>query len=155
MNALEPKKMTTLATKALGEVEIAATDVITFADGLLGFGDRRDFVLLAESGESVFKWLQSTEEPGLAFVVIEPELFLRQVYRPQPAAGELESLGVDGVEQCSVYLIVTIPQNNPRGMTANLQGPVLIHKGSRRGRQVISNHPEHLVRVSIMEQLEG
>ncbi len=148
-------KMQTIATKALGEIELNPGEVLNFPEGLLGFGDRRNFVLLAESGESIFKWLQSTEDPGLAFVVIEPELFMRSPYQPRSAAGDLEALQVAAVEECLVYVIVTIPHNNPRGMTANLQGPVLINAARKLGRQIISNHEAHKVRVPIMEQLEG
>ncbi len=147
--------MSTLATKALGKVEINPDEIIEFPEGLFGFHEFRRFALLAESSESVFKWLQSAEEPGLAFVVIEPELFLRTPYKPDPAPGELEALEVQRAADCMIYVIVTIPENNPQKMTANLQGPILINIEKKLGRQVISHQEGHRVRVSILEQLEG
>ncbi len=146
--------MTKLATKALGIVQIDQAQIVQFPEGLLGFPEYTEFALLDDSDESPFKWLQSTTDAALAFVVIQPELFLAN-YRAEPGEADLKALGVSQVSECLTLLIVTIPHDEPRKMTANLQGPILINGPKRIGRQVISNNDRHLVRVSILEQLEG
>lgn len=146
--------MPTLTTKALGEVEVEAGELIRFPDGLFGFQEFHEFVMLAESGESPFQWLQSVNDPNLAFVVIDPALFIED-YKPQVAAGDLQSLGTEKVDQCEVFSIVTIPEDHPEKMTANLQGPILVNRKGNVGRQVISHHGKHHVRVPILEHLEG
>ncbi|MCB1307902.1 MAG: flagellar assembly protein FliW [Leptospiraceae bacterium] len=147
--------MPELATRALGKVEINPGDMIQFPEGLFGFHEVREFALLMEKGDSPFKWLQSTQRADLAFIVIEPALFLKDPYMPDISASELDQLGVKDLSECSVYTIVTIPKDHPEKMTANLQGPVLINPHKMIGRQVISNDNRHLVRVPILEQMEG
>ena len=146
--------MSVLTTKALGQVEIAPDDIVRFPEGLFGFPDVHEFIVLKENDDSPFSWLQSTKDPQLAFVLIVPELFLTD-YRPQLAPGDLDIFETERIEDCVTYLIVTIPENQPEKMTANLQGPVLIHNERKVGRQVISHHSKHFVRVPILEQLEG
>jgi len=51
-----------------------------------------------------------------------------------------------------VFSIVTIPENQNR-MTANLQGPLLINRKKRIGRQSISLNPEWRVRHVIVDEL--
>ena len=146
--------MSVLTTKAMGQVEIAPGEILNFPEGLFGFSDAREFAVLAEKGDSPFLWLQCVTDPELAFVIIEPDLFLSD-YRPQLAPGDLDVLQTDRLEDLTIYVIVTIPEKHPEKMTANLQGPIMLHKSTRIGRQVISHHNKHHVRVAILEQLEG
>ncbi len=145
--------MSVLATKALGEVEIAPEDVLRFPDGLFGFPDAVEFAVLAEKGDSPYLWLQSTQDANQAFIIIDPELFITD-YKPQVAPGDLEPLQVKAIEDCKLFVIVTIPEKNPENMTANLQGPVLLNAKQQIGRQVISHHSRHHVRVKILQQVE-
>ncbi|MBE7440105.1 MAG: flagellar assembly protein FliW [Spirochaetales bacterium] len=145
--------MGSLQTKAFGTIDVDATDLIDFPDGLIGISDRR-FALLSDGEDSPFKWLQSASSPGLAFVLMQPELFLKTAYRPAVAASELERLEVSSIEECHVYAIITIPTDNPEAMTANLQGPILLNLKRKIGRQVISNNDDHSVRHLIIENLD-
>ncbi len=146
--------MTQLATKAFGTIDISPRQVLDFAEGLYGFEEETRFALLDDE-QSPFKWLQSMQEPNLAFVLIQPDLFLKTPYVPEVTATELSALNVEKPEECLIFLIVTIPDGQPDQMTANLQGPVLVNAEKKIGRQVISNNDNHAVRVSIMEQLDG
>ena len=147
--------MALLATKAFGEIEVSPANIIQFPEGLFGFHEHREFALLDEQkDDSPFAWLQSTADATLAFIIIDPALFMKD-YQPEVARGDLETLGATAVADCSVFLIVTIPADHPEQMTANLQGPVLISADRKTGRQVISNNNAHEVRVSILEMLEG
>ena len=62
-----------LQTK-LGALEIETEDIITFPRGILGFSDYRQYVIV-EQTEGVFNFLQSVDEPSLAFVIMIPELW--------------------------------------------------------------------------------
>lgn len=147
--------MVSISTKAFGTVEIRSDEVIHFSDGILGFENYHDFVLIGENEESPFQWLQSMEEETLAFIVIEPSIFLKENYKPEILNGDLKALNVTSVDSCDIYLIVTIPENQPEKMTANLQGPILLNTEKKIGRQVISLNDKHVVRVPILEQMEG
>ena len=147
--------MPELATKAFGKINIEYDQIIDFPEGIFGFNDHVQFALIEESEDTPFKWLQSVMEEEIAFIVIQPELFMTDKYTPEISKSDLELIQADSIEECVVLTIVTIPENNPEKMTANLQGPILINKSCKIGRQLISNNANHLVRVPILEQLGG
>lgn len=147
--------MPTLATKALGQVNLEPGEIIHFPEGLIGFQEYREFALLRDREESPFLWLQSVEESTLAFVVVRPEVFAGDRYSPRISSSDLEKVQVKQLSECEILSIVTIPENQPEKMTANLQGPVLINAEKRVGRQVISNDEKHSVRVPILEMMEA
>ncbi|HMU83395.1 MAG TPA: flagellar assembly protein FliW [Leptospiraceae bacterium] len=144
----------TLETKALGKITLDPEQLLSFPEGLYGFRDFHEFALVEESAENPFKWLQSTSDPALAFIVIQPELILSG-YRPEVAREDLQSIGLSGVDESLVFLIVTIPENDPESMTANLQGPVLINKTTKQGRQAISMNEKHVVRLPVLSQVDA
>ena len=47
--------------------------------------------------------------------------------------------------------IVTIPNDNPQKMTANLQGPVVINPKNGKAKQFISKNENHPVRKMILD----
>lgn len=138
-----------LLSKAFGKIDIVAEQVLQFPEGLMGFETYREFALIEESAESPFKWLQSTVEQGLAFIVIQPELFLDD-YKPLIPEDELSQIGLNSVDEALIFLIVTIPGNSPQDMTANLQGPILINKKKLIAGQLISRDDRHPVRYKMM-----
>ena len=144
----------TLETKELGKITLDPEQLLSFPEGLYGFRDFHEFALVEESAENPFKWLQSTSDPALAFIVIQPELILSG-YRPEVAREDLQSIGLSGVDESLVFLIVTIPENDPESMTANLQGPVLINKTTKQGRQAISMNEKHVVRLPVLSQVDA
>ena len=63
-------------TTRFGLVAIAEDRVISFPKGLLGFSECTRFCLLEPGADACFFWLQSLDEPGLAFVITAPSLFV-------------------------------------------------------------------------------
>ena len=53
-----------------------------------------------------------------------------------------------------VFAIVTIPAN-PKEMTANLQGPLIINPLKRIGRQAVSLSDKYRVKHIILEEMEN
>ncbi|RQV98510.1 MAG: flagellar assembly protein FliW [Calditrichaeota bacterium] len=141
-----------IMTKAYGAVEIDEKQIIHFPSGLFGFETLREFALL-DAEQKPFFWLQSLEVEQIAFVLINPIIF-RPDYKPMVVEDELLELGLENEEEEKVLLfsIVTIPSDQ-KLMTANLQGPVLINRETRRGRQFISTSSEWKVRHNIMDEL--
>ncbi|MFC1670955.1 flagellar assembly protein FliW, partial [Spirochaetota bacterium] len=50
--------------------------------------------------------------------------------------------------------IVTIPEN-PKEMTANLQGPIIVNPHKRIGKQAISANEKYGVRHGILEEMNN
>lgn len=137
-------------SKPFGKIIIDERQVLEFPSGLLGFENYKKFALIEENAESVFKWLQSLEEVNLAFVLIQPELF-QPNYRPIVPKSELSTIGLHSVEEALIMVIVSIPADDPKKMTANLQGPILINKTTKIGGQFISRDENHPLRKFLLE----
>jgi flagellar assembly factor FliW len=137
-------------TKAYGTVDIDERQKIEFPYGILGFEKLKRYVLL-DAPQQPFYWLQALDLVEVAFVLIDPVVF-RPDYTVEVAQEELEEIGIDSPEKMLTFAIVTIPQN-PMDMTANLQGPIIINKETRVGRQSISTNPNWEVRHPILKEL--
>ena len=66
--------MVNIKTTRFGEVEIDENCAIHFPDGLLGFQEQKDYIILEHKPDSPFCWLQSWTSPDLAFVITNPFL---------------------------------------------------------------------------------
>jgi flagellar assembly factor FliW len=137
-------------SKPYGEIEVDERQKVRFPSGLFGFEALREFVLL-DATQQPFYWLQSLEEPSVAFVLIDPLMF-RPDYSPDAEPEEIAEIGVASPDDLLVLAIVTIPESQ-KGMTANLQGPLLINRRARLGRQSISTNPRWGTRHAILEEL--
>ena len=121
-------------SKAYGPVEVAEKQLVRFPDGLYGFERHTEFGLL-DAHRPPFYWLQSTQDREVAFILINPYLF-RPDYVLDIAADDLEEIGSPGEDDILVFAILTIPAAGEA--TANLQGPLVINRSRRIGKQSIS-----------------
>src|SRR3954469_24240548 len=97
-----------IQTSRFGSVAIEADDVLNFPEGLLGFNELRRFVLLDDPTDEIFAWLQSCEDPGIAFPLLEPELFSTG-YSIQLTKHDLEVMQLASKEGTRCFAIITIP----------------------------------------------
>lgn len=141
-----------ITTKAYGEVEIDERQIIRFPGGLFGFETLHDFALL-DASQQPFYWLQSVDVVEVAFVLINPGIF-REDYDPALMKSDMEALGLTELteETALVFSIVTFTEDN-QNMTANLQGPVIINRHGRTGRQCISGDSRWMTRHNIAEEM--
>jgi len=122
-----------LQTTRFGSVDVDEQRLIEFPAGLLGFSQARRFALLQPDERGVFFWLQSAENPDLAFVVTDPSLWSDEFAAPLRPE-QSEEIGLADVADAQTFVIV-----NRRGgaLTANMQGPLVISAVTRRGVQVV------------------
>jgi len=125
---------TMVKTTRFGELHIAAGKSITLEKPILGFENYRFFILVESEEMAPFIWLQSMEAPELAFLLINPTLFFPD-YSIEVNPKEVEDIGVVDGSEVETYVIVTAP-GNPREMTANLQGPIVINTFTRQSKQL-------------------
>ncbi|HEY9744657.1 MAG TPA: flagellar assembly protein FliW [Oculatellaceae cyanobacterium] len=125
-----------IQTARFGEVNVDEDRVIQFVEPILGFPDSHRYVILDHAEDSPFKWLQSADEPELAFVVTNPKFFGID-YEFELSDTVVEQLGLTGAEDALVMTIVNIPQTEPAKMTANLMGPVVVSQSQRKAKQVV------------------
>jgi flagellar assembly factor FliW len=141
-----------IKTTRFGQVECQESDVIHFAEGILGFADLTRFVILDDPNDEIFAWLQSCEAPAIAFPVLEPELF-NQGFSVTLAKADLESLKMTNMARARLFSIVTIP-DDPILMTANLKAPVVINIETRAARQCVLQDNSLAIREPIFAKLQ-
>ena len=139
-------------TSRFGRIELQDTDVLTFPEGLLGFADLRQFVLLDDPSDEIFAWLQSCESSQIAFPVLEPELFAEN-YRVSLTKNDLESLKMVQTQKARYFSIVTIP-DDPTQMTANLKAPIVVNVDNRLARQCVLQDNNLAIREPIFAKLQ-
>ncbi|MDR2738564.1 MAG: flagellar assembly protein FliW [Treponema sp.] len=139
-----------VATKAYGLIEVDERQRISFPLGLLGFEPIKEYILL-DAERQPFYWLQSLDVEQIAFILINPFLF-RPDYELDINDEELQDIGLSGPEKALIFSVVTIPPGgNP--MTANLQGPLIINRETRRGKQAVLTDPRWKTKHDIISEL--
>jgi flagellar assembly factor FliW len=131
----------------LGPLTVPVDEVIEFPSGIFGFPECRRYVLVPGEREGFF-WLQSADHSALAFLLVDPFLFF-EGYSVDLSAQEIQELGVREASDVAILAIVTLPRTRHEQPTANLQGPVAIAFGSRRGRQLAIAESEFGVRCTL------
>jgi flagellar assembly factor FliW len=121
-------------TKAFGHIDVDERQKINFPQGLFGFEDFKDYVLL-DAEHQPFFWLQSLDDHEIAFILINPFLF-RPDYEVNINNEDLSEIDINTPENALIFAIITIPQDGS-SMTANLQGPLVINKDKMKGMQAI------------------
>ncbi len=119
-----------------GVCEVRNESVLTFPSGILGFPDCHRYVILDHDTDAPFKWLQSLDEPGLAFVILDPASFHPGYTVQVPNEALIEVQGRDD-DELIVSALLTIPSNDPTGITANLRGPLLMNPRTNLCKQLI------------------
>lgn len=148
MPDIDAQAMLKVKTSRFGEIEVPAEQVVTLPNGVVGFSHLHRYVLLKHREGSPFHWLQSLDEPSLAFVVMSPLLFDPQ-YEFTLGKAETQLLGVDDPEQIQVWVLVTIPHGAPERMTANLKAPLVVNLATGLAAQVILDDPRYPLRHPI------
>lgn len=126
-----------IESKRVGSVEVNDDKIITFKGGLLGFPELTKFFIADDPNDTAmpFKWLVSIDDPEMAFLVTDPGLFFKD-YAFDLTEEDRQSLNAEQAEDLSVIVLLTVP-SDPKQITANLRGPLIIHWRSMVGRQIV------------------
>ncbi len=122
-----------ISTSRFGEQEIEESKVIEIADGLVGFSEDRYILLHPDNGP--FCWLQAVNNPDLAFVVVDPTHFVPE-YKVKLTQDEYDRLKIDSSDEIVLLSVVTMARD-PRQITMNLQGPIVINPERMIARQIV------------------
>jgi len=141
-----------LQTKHFGEIEVDKDKILTFKEGLPGFENIKKYsILYNQDTESPFRWLQSVDEPKLAFALVDP-FQIKKDYCIDISDEVLASLGIIKAEEVLVYSVVVVPEDISK-MSMNLRAPVIINTGNNRGAQIVLDTDKYTVRHYILEEL--
>jgi len=117
-----------------GDIEYDPANTLLFPEGLIGFETLRQFVVMPNEKDGPLFWIQSVEDPQMAFVLTDPTNFYYD-YKVVPDGREREKLGIGEGDACHVVTVVTVPPDH--NITLNLAAPILFAPQTNRALQVI------------------
>jgi len=135
-----------IQTKYFDEVEINEADIIKFQNGLPGFLDEKQFVLM-NLEDTVFQVLQSVETQALAFIVVNPFQF-KSDYEFVLDNQVVEQLKIESDEDVTILSIVTL-KDSLKESTVNLKAPLVINAKTKEGKQYIIQKTDYTTKESI------
>lgn len=139
-----------LQTKYFGVIDYAAEDCITFPNGLFGFEEERQFLLLPfEGSANTLFCLQSVQTSALAFTAMDPFALLPS-YMPMLREEELKALEVPDNEQLCYYVLCAVKQPVDDS-TVNLKCPIAINPQTLNACQIILESDCYQMRHSLAE----
>ncbi|MBC2723260.1 MAG: flagellar assembly protein FliW [Desulfosporosinus sp.] len=126
-----------------GELDVEEEQLFNFPYGIPGFPEEKSFAYLPYDPETPFSFLQSTIEPNLTFVLVDPFAFFMdyEFVLDDEVAQELD---LSHKNPPMVFLIATI-RGKVADMTVNLLAPLVLNGVNRRGRQVILDKKEYSI----------
>jgi len=137
--------MKTLETR-FGNVEYDPDKLLHFPSGMIGFPTLHDFIVMPNKKEGPLFWIQSVDNPEIAFVLTDPTNFFLD-YRISPGDEEREVLKMEEEDDCFVLSVVTVPPDQK--ITLNLAAPILFSPSSNRAAQVILETSEYQSKTSL------
>jgi len=138
-----------LTTTRFGELEIDPETLIELPAGLIGFPAAKNFVLLEYT--QPFSWLQCTELPDLAFVVVSAAEFGDEYSFDLPVQDR--ALDLTATDEVAIFNLVTIRPDASLS-TVNLKAPVVVNLRNRKGKQVILDDPRYPTRMPLYSSAE-
>jgi len=136
-----------------GRLEVDTDRVIRLLGGLLGFPNSQRFVMLDHDKESPFKWLQSLDEGELAVPICDPLVFFPD-FHIIIKRDELATLRVKRADELVILVVLNL-RTDPAEMTANLQGPIIVHAERLIGRQVVLKESPYSTKHYLFPELRG
>jgi flagellar assembly factor FliW len=137
-------------TTRFGELEINPDTILTFPRGLPGFEGCDRYQLLHEdkAGPVVF-YLQSLDDPAVAFSIVDPALFGFN-YELTLSDDEAALLQAGNPAELAVVLMVYKPYGAADdravfqgGVSANINGPLVLNLGRKLGLQKVLVGPQY------------
>ncbi len=142
-----------IETSRFGTINVDEDKIIFMPKGIIGFPERKRYVMLRHREGSPFYWYQSIDDGGLAFVIMSPFIIIPDYqYNLEYILNEMNWDRALTEKDIELYVIVTIPRGEPEKMTANLMAPLVINTKIREAGQIVLPDTPYHHRYPVIEQ---
>lgn len=124
--------------------------VVEFTEGLLGFPHLRNFRIFEPQGAYPLKFLQCVENEDISFTCIDIAA-IRTDYQLILEDEDANALALESPSDAMLLATVVIPED-PRQMTANLAGPLLINTRTLKARQLVLSTDDYPLKYPILAE---
>ena len=125
--------MKTIQTR-FGEVEYDPANLLHFPAGMIGFPTLHNFIVMPNKKEGPLFWIQSIDDPDIAFVLTDPSNFFPN-FQVIADESEKRSLQINSEDDYFILSVVTVPADQK--ITLNLAAPIFFSPKTNRAIQVI------------------
>ncbi len=140
-----------ITSRTLGEIELADEQIVEMPSGMIGFPAFNRYALVPFADSDVpFLWWQCIDDPSVCFILIDPALVYPD-YEVAVPHEELEDIRLKAASEGSVYVVVTVP-SDPRQMTVNLMGPIVINRSARKAKQLVLTDPRYTTKHRLLRE---
>lgn len=130
--------MTKITTR-FGEVEYDPDNLLNFPAGMIGFPTLHNFIVMPNKKNGPLFWIQSIEDPDIAFVLTDPTNFFLE-YKVIPDESERRTLKIEKDDECFSLAVVTVPPDQK--ITVNLAAPIIFAPKTNKAIQVILDNSD-------------
>jgi flagellar assembly factor FliW len=110
-------------SRLFGEIEFDEKHVIRFSQGIIGFEELRDFLIIDDPDSDPFRWLVSLDDPTLSFPLID-------------SSAVVPEYALSANTDVTVFLVSVLSENAGE-CSVNLRSPIVIENATRTGKQLI------------------
>ena len=129
-----------------GEIEYDQNNLLHFPAGLIGLPTLRDFIVMPNKKEGPLFWIQSVDDPAIAFVLTDPSNFFPE-YQVDIDEIERNLLHLKENDPCYILSVVTVPPD--QNITLNLAAPILFTPKTNRAIQVILENTSYQTKTPL------
>jgi len=129
-----------------GEIEYHPENLLNFPEGLIGFEDLHNFIVMPNEKEGPLFWIQSVEDPNIAFILTDPTNFFLD-YQIAPDQRERQKLQLGEDDECFALAVVTVSPE--RQISLNLAAPILFAPEAGYALQVILDGSQYQSRTPL------
>jgi flagellar assembly factor FliW len=137
--------MKTIDTR-FGQVEYDPENLLNFPIGMVGLPHLHNFIVMPNKKDGPLFWIQSVDDPDIAFVLTDPHNFFLD-YGVIADASERQILEINDEDDCFVLAVVTVPPDQK--ITLNLSAPILFAPKTNKAVQVILENPEYKTKTPL------
>lgn len=124
--------MVAFETSRFGPIEVGEDRIIRFPVGLLGFPQLNRYVLI-DYKDTPLKWLQSVDDPDVAFIVTDPKTVANEG-TIRLGDDVVRFLQIEHEDDLAVLLMLRVDGDK---VIANLNGPLAINSIRMLGVQAV------------------
>ncbi len=140
-----------LKTRLFGEIQVKEEKIINFTKPILGFDNCREYIML--ENESIFPtfWLQSVNNPDIAFPVVSPNI-VDENYSFKLPAHELEDIQLKKIEDAIILTLMVVPESIS-SMRTNMRAPIIYNPVTKMAKQLILNDEKYQIHHYIVADM--
>ncbi len=138
-----------LKTRLFGEIKILKKEIITFTVPILGFDDYRQYILIEKETAFPTFWLQSVEDPKLAFPVVSP-FSVDESYSIRLQSHDCEDLHLKEIDDALVLTLLVVP-HDILSIRTNLRAPIVYNPQKKLAKQIVLPEEKYSIHYYLID----